>query len=1170
VFIAVVGCQAPVLPAPTVSSVEPAFGSRQESTSIVVYGSNFWPSVHVAPGNGDTEIDSAFDVWLVGPTGAPGRHRAASVRWIRSTRLNATVAPLLEPGVYDVEVEGPSGRSGTGAHAFTVTSSRAEELVLDAPPVWKVTQDAIVDLKLLGSDGVVVPVDVDVTLTIDEESPARLASETMTAEDDGHVLRGTLHQGEGAVTVTSEVPTTVTLSLAPEGDSEILDDTLVLVFEAGDDQHISIHFPDDVPPAQIVAGEPFDMVAELVDDLDNRVLGSSASVTLKTACGTWISDVEIADGRADFQVTPTRVTTPEVCPEETVVVQRGPENSPPSEGFQVLPGEVHHFDVDVTDIPAGGARAGDTLTIVVEPVDRYGNTAVWSGELTIVANTGGLQDVADCAPSLEGQLVCPRLVTVAHPAVQITATGGNNTAGTSGAFPVGPEDLPAMLVVAGPPMATAGIPFDADVDVQDQYGNPIDAASLTADAFALGDEMGDATCLFTNYLVDGGIRFSCTMTVARPAASLFAQVDLVTGTAPAFAVVNGPLDTVTLTAPSTVGAGAMFTITGAGTDAFGNPYILQSDPVVALTDDLGTLSITQIVLGADGTVANAATLTKAGATLIRASQLGVELGVSGAVQVVPGPGAAIALHPTVPWGFAGEPFVVSIVALDLFGNVADWEGDVLLSSLKTAAPDALVTVVDGFGEGTFTWLTHAIEDSLVAQAPAFSASLKVTVASDCGVLGPVADLTFAGFDEAVTCLDPVSGTAEVTADLAGSTEGAEPVVGYVAGVLGQPGLFDVLPTLDLTVVGAGPVTVGGLVMDEAGCGAEVFGTAWPGPDDGSAVGPIGLSSTASEIAVVDSVTIDVSDVVDCHRLPASFAGIHVRSTAGTLSGPVATGAGLEIFLDVTGAGSCGLDTAGGLQNSVAEVHAWVDSGAAGGVLSLPVVGDDVQPVVVAQSPSGATLTEVDEVRLTFSEAIQSAVVVPASFDIVGPIATTVVDVTLEAGDTEVVLALGPPADGTAGSWSVGAIAGVVDLAGNPLSGTWGPVLADYDGAFGDLAPAVVPLVCTAVDPAWMWFRPDGDPGPGVEADVLTLTLDAQAAPAWWVLDVFAEDGTRRFHDRFVPLGAHDTLVWNGRGFDGVVVPDGVWTLEVTPDDGFGNRAAGCSLPIVVANHGVAP
>jgi hypothetical protein len=59
------------------------------------------------------------------------------------------------------------------------------------------------------------------------------------------------------------------------------------------------------------------------------------------------------------------------------------------------------------------------------------------------------------------------------------------------------------------------------------------------------------------------------------------------------------------------------------------------------------------------------------------------------------------------------------------------------------------------------------------------------------------------------------------------------------------------------------------------------------------------------------------------------------------------------------------------------------SGGGRGELLLPVTGDDVRPIVVDATPTGASTDLVDTFTLTFSEPLDPAFVVPANFAVTG-------------------------------------------------------------------------------------------------------------------------------------------------------------------------------------------
>jgi hypothetical protein len=307
----------------------------------------------------------------------------------------------------------------------------------------------------------------------------------------------------------------------------------------------------------------------------------------------------------------------------------------------------------------------------------------------------------------------------------------------------------------------------------------------------------------------------------------------------------------------------------------------------------------------------------------------------------------------------------------------------------------------------------------------------------------------------------------------------------------------------------------------------------------------------------------VQGVVDCSGDPAAFAELRVRTTAGALSA-TETGAGLVLPLDGNGDGTMILETTGGLSWGDVTLHAGVPGGAASGHLVLPLSDDNVRPVVIAQDPGGDASGMVAEVRLWFSEPLLASTVLPANFSVTGPAVTVVSEAVLGAGGADVVLTLDPPV-GSGSAWTVTAASALRDEAGNRLSGDWSGAPAAYVGGFGGSFPVPEGLACTGFEPASLSMRPDGDPGAEEEADALSIAVSTLTAPGWWVLEVRDGDGGLVRHVRLPPAGPVDTVVWDGRDARGFVVPNGAYSVEVSPDDGLGNRGAGCARTVNVDN-----
>jgi hypothetical protein len=712
-----------------------------------------------------------------------------------------------------------------------------------------------------------------------------------------------------------------------------------------------------------------------------------------------------------------------------------------------------------------------------------------------------------------------------------------------------------------PGQVAAGESFVVEVTTRDAWGNAIDPSVLVTDPVVVTDELGEVDCVEDGTTVLGALSLACQLFTAREGATLSAE-RLTAGlsvASPPFEVVNGALASVEIIGPASVVAGALAPIDLLGSDAYGNPYLVQDDPVVDLDDDSETLSIASATFGAAGTASVGGFFTRAGPTVIRALQGGVELGASPVIQVLPGATSGLALHPAAPWGWVGEPLEVQVEAVDAFGNRTDYDGSATLSSETTSAPPVVVPLVDGVGVSTFTWPEVSFDEILSGVAGALTGQAVVPVSSRCA--GPTAAVDFGGYPEAIACIDPLDGTATLTADLSGSSPGPQPLVGYAVAEVGGVVAADTSPTIDLDLPGTGHHDLRALVQDAAGCGAEVSASGWSGPDDGGAVGPIALSTAAVLPSVTDTITIDVTNVTDCARDPAAYAEIELRTTGGALTA-TPTGHGLVVALDGNGDAAVQLAMSGDMSAGDVEVHATVDSGSAAGLLVVPVTQDPLLPTVVAQDPTGITSGLVSEVHLLFSEPLWPNAV-NAPFAVTGPQLVTVTAALL--GDQEILLTLSTPVDASAGAYNVLVPSTVRDAAGNRLSGDWSGTVSDYLGAFGAAGTTPAAASCAGIVPPGLVVRPDGDAGEGAEADELALTVTSAAVPAWWVVEVRDALDALVWQAWTPPVGVPDTLSWAARDRRGMVVPNGVYQVVVAPDDGLGNRGVGCEVALTVDN-----
>jgi sugar lactone lactonase YvrE len=112
--LALAACPDTELPGPLPEQIDPTAGPADRWTPVLVSGRGFIPLVQA---NFDDEskagVSTAFILSL-------GHHRLQKVLFLDNTRLGATVPAGLAPGIYDLTVTGPRGRTGRLTQAFTV------------------------------------------------------------------------------------------------------------------------------------------------------------------------------------------------------------------------------------------------------------------------------------------------------------------------------------------------------------------------------------------------------------------------------------------------------------------------------------------------------------------------------------------------------------------------------------------------------------------------------------------------------------------------------------------------------------------------------------------------------------------------------------------------------------------------------------------------------------------------------------------------------------------------------------------------------------------------------------------------------------------------------------------------------------------------------------------
>ncbi len=1150
------------LVAPEPTGILPARGWNGEETRVVVYGDRFFPRIEVDAASRDAaQINSGFVVSLQRPSEAPVALQGVSLQDYQ--HLDAIVPPGLAPGLYDVVVEGPTGLQGRLVEAFTVSPTRADRIVLDSESVlYEVFETAWVDISLIDPQGNPVLGDLAVVVVVTDNQGAVQASfepeglEGQQPFGTGFGITGRLGvDGAARIGFSVDTPRTVDVVVAPGAGNaqQISEGTLKLRFDPGSDLSLDIALP--ATPFQTVAGTSFPIELTLVDQYGNAVPNATELVILRDACNDWVGAFTV-NGASTADVVLRKATGTSACPTDRILSVSGPQGT--SDDIVVLAGAA--ASLAVVTSPAVVVAGEPELDAVITAVDAFGNVAAWTPSgLAITDSVGGVSEVS-CGEDVP--VFCTLTSTVVGEGIVLEVSADGDLTGRSAGHTVvaGPAAV-VEVDVAGAPW-TAGVVGTAKVRLRDAWGNPVEGG-LTAADVVLSSPGDDGACV--PMLPADGLTWSCTLHVARADATLRASVasHALQGDSAPFAVGNGPLAAVSLSpAADHVVAGTPLSIELLGMDAFGNPYIVQSDGNVEIVDEAGVLSAVPATLDAEGAAVVQVTLTQAGATRLVARRDAEALGWSPSITVHPGAPVALRVHAPGGWVWVDEAASVKVEAVDAWGNTASWDGGATVTATG-AAEAAQVTLVDGVGEATLTWTSALLVEQVEALATELDAgrSGPFAVVTDC-VGGPVVSVTFEGHADAVACVDD-AGEAAIQGDLGDAAAGDAPLAlwGLAVGDAWVTSASEDVLAVQVRGIGHHPTRA--LVADVDGCADEVGASAWTAPPDGRPTGPLAVALAQSEVAVGGgSTTITVSGARDCARDVAAGGLVALRADRGSIGGLVPSGAGLTLTLGSTGGGTATLDASGAHTGGDVRVVAWSQDGAAIGEAQGALVGDLRAPTVWEMSPSGDTLGVVSAVVLQFSEPLLAGTIDGAAFAVEGPDAPGLTAIPSE-GDRVVTLLLDPPVDASDGVFWVTAAEALQDTSGNPLDGEGAGEASPFVGAFGDLPSEAPAMLACEVDLSV--FTPDGDPGPDADADAVALTLQAESAPARWVITVQGAHGVVQVA-RVVEDGEHTSWAWNGTDATGRVVPGGAYTLRGATEDAWGNSSAACERVVEVRQH----
>jgi hypothetical protein len=413
------------------------------------------------------------------------------------------------------------------------------------------------------------------------------------------------------------------------------------------------------------AGSAFTITLTAKDILENTVTGFSGSVNLYTGSGTInpTSSGPFADGvKTGLSVTLSRSQE-----DATVTASDAYGKSGTSNKFNVIPGALHHFNID----PIADQATGTSFVVTFTAKDANNNTVNsfnGSGNTVDIVHSGsGAVSPVQSTPFVLGVWTesLQIIQTQASDRITVTRTGGLQT-GVSNAFRVSPSTVDHFVFSPIATAQTAGVGFAVTITAQDANNNTAVAFSGTANLNDVSGLVQPQQVTFTNGVWNNG---TVSITKAGAGNSLTVNGSGKSGTSNVFHVLPGPVqwfDFSTVASPKIAGVPFQLIITAR--DQYGNSAT-GFNGSVQITDVTSTISPVTSSTFSAGSINQNVTINRAQNDVSVTVQDGS--GHSGRTSIFNVLSSSVDHFEIDPIGdqVAEKPFILNIFAHDRFHNI---------------------------------------------------------------------------------------------------------------------------------------------------------------------------------------------------------------------------------------------------------------------------------------------------------------------------------------------------------------------------------------------------------------------------------------------------------------------------------------------------------------------